>query len=130
MRVEPDGCEVAMAEGLPDEPFSPFQGGRYLGGDLLIDAALGRGGLQLGPVAGSDALAVVPLAIQGVVVGVVVLFELFEHRPPIDDEDREIFDLVAAHAASALLAARAFSTTDRKLRTLQSMVQLIRGGRS
>ncbi len=130
MRGEGDGCEVPLAEGLPDGALSPFQGGRYLGGDTLIDRALARGGLQLGPAPASDALAVVPLAIQGVVVGVVVLFELFEHRPPIDDEDREIFDLVAAHAASALLAARAFSTTDRKLRTLQSLIQLIRGGRA
>ena len=35
-------------------------------------------------------------------------------------------DLLAAHAASALFAARVYSNTDRKLRTLESLVQLVR----
>ena len=128
VRGEPGAsCEVAAAAGVAD--VAGFAGDRYLGGDAAIDATLADGRLRIGPIAGSSAVAVVPLVIHGSVVGAVVLLSLLSHRPPIDDEDRELFDLVSAHAASALLAARAFATTDRKLRTLQGLVQMVRGGR-
>jgi hypothetical protein len=35
--------------------------------------------------------------------------------------------LLAAHAASALLAARAYAAHDRKVRTLESLIRLARG---
>jgi len=41
-------------------------------------------------------------------------------------EDRDLLDLLAAHAASALLAARMYSATDRKLKTLENLVKLVR----
>jgi GAF domain-containing protein len=121
-------CEVAAGAGT--DHAVGFTGGRYTGGDPAIDATLADGRLRIGPLAGSSVVAVVPLVIHGTTVGAVVLLTLLSHRPPIDDEDRELFDLVSAHAASALLAARAFATTDRKLRTLQGLVQMVRGGRS
>jgi GAF domain-containing protein len=121
-------CEVAAAAGTRGG--LGFNGDRYVGGDATIDATLADGRLRVGAVAGSSAIAVVPLVIHGTVVGALALISLLSHRPPIDDEDREMFDLVSAHAASALLAARAFATTDRKLRTLQGLVALVRGGRS
>jgi hypothetical protein len=120
-------CEVAAAAGTSGSP--GFEGERYVGGDGAIDATLADGRLRIGPHAGSQAVAVVPLVIHGSVDGAVVILSLLSHRPPIDDEDRELFDLVSAHAASALLAARAFATTDRKLRTLQGLVALVRGGK-
>jgi GAF domain-containing protein len=120
-------CEVAAASGTAGA--LGFAGDRYAGGDPVIDATLADGQLRIGPTAASPAAAVIPLVIHGSVVGAVVLLALLSHRPPIDDEDRELFDLVSAHAASALLAARAFATTDRKLRTLQGLVALVRGGK-
>lgn len=128
VRGEPGAaCEVAAAAGTAG--CIGFHGERYAGGDASIDATLADGRLRVGVVAGSSALAVVPLVIHGTVVGALALISLLSHRPPIDDEDREMFDLVSAHAASALLAARAFATTDRKLRTLQGLVALVRGGK-
>jgi GAF domain-containing protein len=120
-------CEVVAGAGITAT--TGFDGTHYVGGDAAIDATLADGRLRVGPLPGSTVVAVVPLVIHGTVVGAVVLLSLLSHRPPIDDEDRELFDLVSAHAASALLAARAFATTDRKLRTLQSLVQMVRGGR-
>lgn len=120
-------CEVAAAAGTMG--CIGFEGSGYVGGDRLIDATLTDGRLRLGSGPGSSAIAVVPLVIHGTVVGALALIELLKHRPPLDDEDREMFDLVSAHAASALLAARAFATTDRKLRTLQGLVALVRGGK-
>jgi GAF domain-containing protein len=126
VRADGEDCDVAAAELAGDEP--GFANGRYVGGDPMIDATLADGQLRIAPCAGSRAAAVIPLSLQGTVVGAVALLDLLSHRPPIDGEDREIFDLVSAHAASALLAARAYATKDRKLRTLQSMVELMRGG--
>ena len=50
-------------------------------------------------------------------------------RPQADPacEDRDLLDLLSAHAAIGMFAARLFATKDRKLRTLESLVKLARG---
>ncbi len=125
---EDSECEVALQQGLDTVTQSLYADGRYNGGDLMVDRTLADGVLRLGPEEGSEALAVVPLTVQGVTVGAIVLLKLFDHKPSLTAEDRDLLDLLAAHAASALFAARVYSTTDRKLRTLESLLQLVRGG--
>jgi len=120
-------CEVALSRGLEEECPPIYREGRYRGGDSLVDASLNDGVLRLGASEGSDAVAVVPLQVQDAIVGVLVLLNLFPHKTILADEDRDLLDLLAAHAASALFAARVYATADRKLRTLQSLVQLVRG---
>jgi GAF domain-containing protein len=71
---------------------------------------------------------VVPLTVQGAVVGSLVILKLFEHKAMLRPEDRELLDLLAAHAASALFAARVYHQTDRKLKTLESLIQLVKRG--
>jgi GAF domain-containing protein len=123
----PDGgdCEVALARGLDEA--GPFAAGAYRGGDALVDATLCDGALMLGPAPGSEALATVPLAVQGITVGALVLIKLFDHKAMLRPDDRELLDLLAAHAASALFAARAYTNHERRLRTLESLVKLVRG---
>ena len=53
--------------------------------------------------------------------------KLLDHKPILRAEDRDLLDLLSAHAASAMFAARLFATKDRKLRTLESLVKLARG---
>ena len=67
-----------------------------------------------------------PLTMQGARVGALVILKLFDHKAMLRPEDRDLLDLIAAHAASALFAARVYSTTDRKLKTLESLVALVR----
>ena len=120
------GCEVALSQGqVPAD--TPFSGSFYRGGDPMVDATLDDGVLRLERDAGSQALAAVPLRVEETVVGALVILKLLEHKATPLAEDRDILDLLAAHAASALFAARVYSKTDRKLRTLQSLVNLIRG---
>jgi hypothetical protein len=57
-----------------------------------------------------------------------VILKLLDHKPQLRADDREILDLLAAHAASALFAARVYSATDRKLKTLENLVNLLRKG--
>jgi GAF domain-containing protein len=119
------GCEVALSQGMRDG--SRFQGEHYLGGDAMVDATLADGVLRLEQQGESEALAAVPLRVEEAIVGALVILRLLDHKATPLSEDRDILDLLAAHAASALFAARVYSKTDRKLRTLQSLVNLIRG---
>ena len=121
-------CEVAVAvaQGLEDDKSGLYPNGSYAGGDPAVDATLSDGVLRIGPIDGSDALACVPLTVQGATVGALVILKLFDHKAMLRPEDRDLLDLIAAHAASALFAARVYSRTDRKLKTLESLVALVR----
>ena len=121
-----DECEIALSEDMEGDSSGHYQNGVYSGGDPAVDATLSDGVLRIGPIDGSDALACVPLTVQGAVVGALVLLKLFAHKGMLRAEDRDLLDLLAAHAASALFAARVYSTTDRKLKTLESLVKLVR----
>lgn len=124
---ETEDCEVALSRGLEHDTSGLYADGRYRSGDPMVDAALDDGVLRLGPDELSDVVAAVPLRVQDAIVGVLVITKLFDHKAILRAEDRDLLDLLAAHAASALFAARVYSNTDRKLRTLESLVQLVRG---
>jgi GAF domain-containing protein len=121
-------CEIALGQGLEEDASGFYGSGIYAGGDPAVDATLSDGVLRIGPIDGSEAVAVVPLTVQGAVVGALVVLKLFEHKAMLRAEDRELLDLLAAHAASALFAARVYHQTDRKLKTLESLIQLVKRG--
>jgi hypothetical protein len=123
---EETGYEVRLAYGDPDVPWARAQ--RYEGGDPLVDAALTDGGLRFGPSEDSPALAVVPLRVQDVTVGALVILKLLAHKPDFVKEDRDLLDLLGAHAASAVFASQVYSKTARKLRTLESLIRLVNKG--
>jgi GAF domain-containing protein len=126
-REDSDECEIALVEGMRGEVDPLYAGESYGGGDVMVDATLADGLLRLGPSGESPVLAAVPLRVQNEVVGALVLLKLLDHKPILRAEDRDLLDLLSAHAASALFAARLFATKDRKLRTLESLVKLARG---
>jgi hypothetical protein len=107
---------------------APFDRARYEGGDALVDAALKDGLIKIaGASTGAkQAVAVVPFTMQGDVVGALVVLELVPHKAALQWQDRELLDLLAAHAASALVGARVFQDTQRKLKTLEGLVALLR----
>jgi GAF domain-containing protein len=107
---------------FPDGYYAP-------GSDPRVDAALRDGALRLaGPgESGTGVLAAVPLNIERETSGVLVILELLPQKRGLTAEDRDLLDLLAAHAASALLAAQLFAVKDRKLRTYRSLLELARG---
>ncbi len=126
MDEEDKGYEVRLAHSEPDTSWA--QAARYTGGDPLVDAALADGGLRFGPTEQSPALAVVPLRVQDVTVGALVILKLLAHKPAFVKEDHDLLDLLGAHAASAVFASRVYSKTARKLRTLESLIRLVNKG--
>jgi GAF domain-containing protein len=131
------GCDVALAKGVDGD--ARWQG-VYRGGDEVIDATLADGVLRLGepgpaggeepgvgePAAG-ELVAAVPLRVQHQVVGALVVLRLLDHKPILRPEDRDLLDLLSAHAASAIFAARLYAAKERKVKSLQSLVELARG---
>jgi uncharacterized coiled-coil protein SlyX len=126
-RDEGESYEIALLEGMYDGVLPLYDGETYKGGDPMVDSTLKDGVLRLGPTAESQALAAVPLRVQNDIVGALVVLKLLDHKPILRAEDRDLLDLLSAHAASAMFAARLFATKDRKLRTLESLVKLARG---
>jgi K+-sensing histidine kinase KdpD len=49
--------------------------------------------------------ACIPLRVQDQVTGLIAIFGLLAHKPAIADVDRELFDLLAVHAATSLYCA-------------------------
>ena len=123
---EDQGYEVRLIHGEPDTPWVLSE--RYTGGDFLVDSALADGGLRFGPTEQSPALAVVPLRVQDVTVGALIIYKLLAHKPAFVKEDHDLLDLLGAHAASAIFAARVYSKTARKLHTLESLIRLVNKG--
>jgi hypothetical protein len=120
--------EIAIAQ-TTDGVLPPlFDDARYPGGDPLVDATLTSGTLMFGPTPGSYALAAVPLRVQDAIVGALVVLKLLAHKSGFLNEDSELFDLIGAHAASALVASRVYAGMARKLRTLEELLRLVKGG--
>lgn len=105
---------------------APFERRRYAGGDPMVDAALRDGTVRMGPDQASRAIAAVPLVVQGSVVGALVVLALLPHKESLHDQDHELLDLLGAHTASALVGAHAFNEAQRKLRTMEGIVSLLR----
>jgi hypothetical protein len=102
----------------------------YAGGDSLIDTCLVQNSPQFGPVPGSEAMVAVPFVRNGEAVGVLVVEAFLRHKPGLEASDHELLDLMAAHAASALIAARAFHINQRKLNAYEGLLGFLRGGGS
>jgi len=126
-REDGSGHEVALREGALPPWAAAFAPPLYVGGEPLADQTLLDGTLRLGPTPSSPALAAVPLRMEDTVVGALVVLKLLDHKPLWKSDDRELLDMLSAHAASALCAARLFSDKDRRLHSLESLFRLARG---
>jgi GAF domain-containing protein len=56
--------------------------------------------------------ACIPLKVGGRVLGVLAVFRLLPHKGRLDAIDIDLFDVLAAHAASALLFTRLYAASD------------------
>lgn len=96
-------------------------------GEGTLGAAVrdGRAHYEDQPVPGAH-LAVVPLQIKGHSVGALVITRMLHGKIHFDALTKELLGLLAGHAATALMSSRLYSAVDRKLRTIESFMDLIK----
>jgi GAF domain-containing protein len=71
-------------------------------------------------------LAVIPLQIKGHGVGAIVIGKLLHRKASLNPLAKELLGLLAGHAATALTASRLYSSVDRKLRTIEGFMELMK----
>lgn len=120
-----DEFVVSLESGFGSLNNKPLTGTPYEGSDRLIDSAIERGVVQIDDDESSGAIAAVPLRMEASIIGVLAIFKVFDHKTANLYQDRELLDLLSVHAGSALMAAGSYSTADRKLRTLKSLMSLL-----
>jgi nitrate/nitrite-specific signal transduction histidine kinase len=71
-------------------------------------------------------LAVIPLKIKDSVIGVISINKLLVQKTQFTTMDFELFTLLAGHAATAIFSAKLYSTSARKLTTLQGFLDMLK----
>jgi nitrate/nitrite-specific signal transduction histidine kinase len=71
-------------------------------------------------------VAVIPLKIKDSVIGVISINKLLVQKTHFTAMDYELFTLLAGHAATAIFSAKLYSTSARKLTTLQGFLDMLK----
>ncbi len=71
-------------------------------------------------------LTTLPMKLNDTTVVVVVIYKLLSHKNAFSPIDHQILELVAAHAASALISAKLHGAMDRRLKTIEGFMQLMK----
>lgn len=100
-------ARLALGEGL--------EGVVALGGEPIF-----------GELSGEGPCACMPLKIKDRIVGVIAIYSLLSHKRGLSVLDHKLLELLAGHAASALISSKLYSMADRKLRTIEGFMSLLR----
>jgi transcriptional regulator with GAF, ATPase, and Fis domain len=73
-----------------------------------------------------EPLAVIPLKIKDSTIGVISINKLLVQKTQFTSMDYELFTLLAGHAATAVFSAKLYSTSARKLTTLQGFLNMLK----
>jgi putative methionine-R-sulfoxide reductase with GAF domain len=73
-----------------------------------------------------EPIAVIPLKIKDSTIGVISINKLLVQKTQFTSMDYELFTLLAGHAATAVFSAKLYSTSARKLTTLQGFLDMLK----
>ena len=73
-----------------------------------------------------EPIAVIPLKIKDSTIGVISINKLLVQKTSFTSMDYELFTLLAGHAATAVFSAKLYSTSARKLSTLQGFLDMLK----
>ncbi len=94
---------------------------------MIADALAEGVSLFIDGASSGDPLACVPLRIETRgTVGLITVYEVEEHKGGLSDLDKELFDLLANQTATAMTSSRVYSETVKKLKSMESFVNLIK----
>ncbi len=68
----------------------------------------------------------IPLKIKEHVIGVIVIYGLLQQKESFTNIDYELFSLLAGQAATAIFSSKLYSLSERKLITMQGLLDLIK----
>ena len=68
----------------------------------------------------------IPLKVKERVVGVISIYRLLGHKQGLTPIDYKLLELLAGHAATALVSSKLYAMTDRKLKTIEGFMNLLR----
>lgn len=114
---------AVAAEGVELDEIPPVKAG-----EGVIGAALQSGSAFFHPEdtpAEEDVLVCLPLRINGRALGVIAIYSLLKQKEKLTGLDYELFALLGEQTAMALLSAKLYTESERKLSTLQGFIGLI-----
>lgn len=87
-------------------------------GDLRYREALSGAGPD-------EPLVCIPLCVGAQAIGAIALYGLLVQKERFTPLDHELFTLLGGHAATAILAAQLHGQSERKLNTMQGLIELL-----
>src|SRR5512140_892409 len=84
--------------------------------------------LEAGPgdAKGGGPICCTPLLFRSRLIGVLSVYALLSHKKAFSDLDSQLFDLLGDQAALAIVSSQAYVTVDRKLKTVQQFMSLLK----
>jgi nitrate/nitrite-specific signal transduction histidine kinase len=73
-----------------------------------------------------DVCACIPLKIKRRVVGVIAMYRLLAHKGGLTSLDHKLLELLGGHAATAIVSSKLYASADRKLKTMEGFLNLLR----
>ena len=125
--VDEETNELVLA-GYEGEIAQRLGGGRVpLGGGLEgLVAESGEPFITDDSGDGGEICACIPLKIKERVIGVIAMYRLLSHKRGLTPIDHKLLELLAGSAATALVCSRLYAMTDRKLKTMEGFMSLLR----
>jgi hypothetical protein len=115
---------LATGEDLSPEVSEPVPHAGTLFGQIAESGQLYLAPTESTPQDGSAPIAIQPLVISGELVGLLVIFRLLGQKDGFEPIDLELFELLAAHAAAALMSSQLYLRSERKAATLRGLLGL------
>jgi nitrate/nitrite-specific signal transduction histidine kinase len=125
--VDEDTGELRLA-GYEGEVAKRLEEGRVAVGEGLEGVVAETGEPFFTEESGDEGeiCACIPLKLNRQVVGVIAMYRLLSHKRGLTSLDHKLLDLLAGHAATALVSSKLYFMADRKLKTMESFINLLR----
>ncbi|HLG13764.1 MAG TPA: GAF domain-containing protein [Blastocatellia bacterium] len=125
--VDEESSELVLA-GCEGEIAQRLERGRVAFGDGLegMVAQSGEPFFTDDAGEGGEVCACIPLKIKERVVGVIAMYKLLPHKMGLSALDHKLLELLAGHAATALVSSKLYAVADRKLKTIEGFMSLLR----
>lgn len=118
-----DALKLLAHEGLEDREVGPVPLGNSPAG---LIAESGQCHVPDSNGGGEEPIAYIPLKMQDQLLGMIIIYELLRQKDGFSPLDMELFSLIADHAATAIYCSQLHAVSERKLNTMQNLLELLK----